>query len=110
MSLPYVHKTMCSNKGTDHRGQCLNHMGRKLGFPKRIKPNELLEALKDILNSVEEEGCEGCVTVSIKDVNKAHALIGWEPLEDTSVEEEEEEDEDEDELDDEEWDEYEEDD
>lgn len=46
----------------------------------RLYWQKLEEALTDILNSVEVEGCEGCATVSFESVNKGRKALGWKPL------------------------------
>lgn len=39
------------------------------------------EALVDICNSFETNGCEDCGTVSVDVINKARKLLGWDKLE-----------------------------
>jgi len=43
---------------------------------------EIKQALIDILNSAESEGCDGCVTVGLQEINDARVLLGWDILAD----------------------------
>jgi hypothetical protein len=42
--------------------------------------------LKDICNSFETEGCEGCGTVSTTTIDKARVFLGWNKLDDSEDE------------------------
>jgi len=49
---------------------------------------DIKDLLEEVANDFETEGCDGCGTLSIKVMNKIHAALGWEPLDDDALDEE----------------------